>query len=81
MTEPKRGSVAPASYLESDPYGNPDFRRLKAGEFISAGDAVDRANAGNQWEIITEATVISGKAICGMMWLDCYPTVFRRVSR
>lgn len=68
---------------DEDPYDNPNWTRLVAGDIIRTGYLFNRkldSKENNPYTIIEERTTVCNKILNGMMWLNCYPLVYRRVK-
>ena len=63
-----------------DPYNNPEWRQLKHGEHIQLGDLFRRTLGSGPYTVIEKHTVTRTGLLNGLMWMTCYPLVFRRVG-
>ena len=63
-----------------DPYDSPNWRKLKHGETIQCGDLFRRSVDSGPYVLIERHTVAGSGLLNGLMWMECYPLVFRKVS-
>lgn len=63
-----------------DPFYHPEYRRLREGEYIQVGDLFqpDHKNPECSYVEIDEDTTTTAGKLAGLLYLRCYPLVFRK---